>query len=107
MYTLFDVLKDRTVPQARTSVPPMRETKAGRPEFLAYATGPDLADWRRIGTALGFAALPAKKRPDTVDAWVELRRQEQKGAPTPTCGCPIKALGADIRGKHRMSIPTL
>jgi hypothetical protein len=50
----------------------MREAKAGRPECLACATGPDLADWRRIGTALGRAALPAKKRPDAVDAWVAL-----------------------------------
>jgi hypothetical protein len=50
----------------------MRETKAGRPECLACATGPDLADWRRIGTALGSATLPPKKRPDAVDAWVAL-----------------------------------
>ena len=35
-------------------------------------TGPDLADWRRIGTALGRATLPTKKRPDAVDAWVTL-----------------------------------
>ncbi|MFC8422637.1 hypothetical protein ACFUN7_17465 [Streptomyces sp. NPDC057236] len=50
----------------------MRETKAGRPERLACATGPDLADWRRVGTALGRAALPVKKRPDAVDACVTL-----------------------------------
>jgi hypothetical protein len=50
----------------------MRETKAGRPERLACATGPDLVDWRRIGTALGQAVLPAKKRPDAVGAWVAL-----------------------------------
>ncbi|WP_234375370.1 hypothetical protein [Streptomyces sp. CB01373] len=72
VHALSGVLKDCTVPQARTSEPPMRETKAGRPECLACATGPDLADWRRIGTALGRAALPAKKRPDAVDAWVAL-----------------------------------
>ncbi|MEU1314397.1 hypothetical protein [Streptomyces tibetensis] len=72
VHALSGVLKDCTVPQARTSEPPMRETKAGRPDCLACATGPDLADWRRIGTALGRAPLPAKKRPDAVDAWVAL-----------------------------------
>ncbi|MFD0504046.1 hypothetical protein ACFQ0G_15895 [Streptomyces chiangmaiensis] len=72
VYSLSGALKDCTVPQARTSEPPMRETKAGRPECLACVTGPDLVDWRRIGTALGQAVLPAKKRPDAVDAWVAL-----------------------------------
>ncbi|CAM5515708.1 hypothetical protein SHIRM173S_10985 [Streptomyces hirsutus] len=70
VHALSGVLKDCTVPQARTSEPPLRETKAGRPECLARATGPDLADWRRIGTALGRTALAAKKRPDAVDARV-------------------------------------
>ncbi|WP_374983371.1 hypothetical protein [Streptomyces fradiae] len=72
VHALSGVLKDCTVPQARTSEPPMREAKAGRPECLASATGPDLVDWRRVGTALGCATLPAKKRPDAVDAWVAL-----------------------------------
>ncbi|TDC12662.1 hypothetical protein E1265_29445 [Streptomyces sp. 8K308] len=72
VHAVSTVLKDCTVPRARTSEPPMRPTNAGRPECLACATGPDLADWRRIGTALGQAALPAKKRPDAVDAWVAL-----------------------------------
>jgi hypothetical protein len=35
-------------------------------------TDPDLASWWRIGTALGRTALPTKKRPDAVDAWVTL-----------------------------------
>lgn len=50
----------------------MRETRVGCPECLACRTSPELVDWRRIGTALGRAALPAKKRPDAVDAWVAL-----------------------------------
>ncbi|MFB9389131.1 hypothetical protein ACFPM3_31185 [Streptomyces coeruleoprunus] len=52
--------------------PPVRETGAGRPECLACVTGPDIADWRRVGTALGEAVLPPKERPDAVDAWVAL-----------------------------------
>jgi len=39
---------------------------------MACAVGPDLTDWRRVGAALGEARLPAKKRPDAVDAWVAL-----------------------------------
>ncbi len=58
----------------------MRETKAGRPACLACATGPDLTDWRRVGTALGQAALPAKKKPDAVDAWVALAAARHGGA---------------------------
>lgn len=72
VHALSGALRDCTVPQARTSAAPMRETKAGRPECLACTTGPDLTDWRRIGTALGGAAPPAKKRPDAVDARVAL-----------------------------------
>ncbi|MEU6867640.1 hypothetical protein ABZ924_31120 [Streptomyces sp. NPDC046876] len=72
VHALAGVLGDCTVPQARGSASPMRETKAGRPECIACATGPDLTDWRRVGTALGLAALPPKKRPDAVDAWVAL-----------------------------------
>ncbi|GAA0474508.1 hypothetical protein ACFQ2B_36980 [Streptomyces stramineus] len=72
VHALATVLKDCSVPQARGSAPPMRETKAGRPECVACATGFDLTDWRRIGTTLGQAELPAKKRPDAVDACVAL-----------------------------------
>ena len=72
MHSLAGVLKDCTVPQARASAPPMRATKAGQPACIACATGPDVIDWRRIGTALGGAKLPPKKRPDAVDAWVAL-----------------------------------
>ncbi len=72
VHALAGILKDCTVPQARTSAPSMRDTKAGRPECIACATGPDVTDWRRIGAALGEAKLPAKKQPDAVDAWVAL-----------------------------------
>ncbi|MFH9607043.1 hypothetical protein [Streptomyces sp. NPDC017448] len=73
VHALAGVLKECTVPQARSSEPPMRETKAGHPAWLACATGPDLTDWRRVGTALGQAVLPVKKRPDAVDARVAAR----------------------------------
>ncbi|WP_236239905.1 hypothetical protein [Streptomyces sp. CC228A] len=72
VHVLGAVLKDCTVPRTRGSAPPMRETKAGRPECIACATGLDLADWHRVGTLLGQADLPAKKRPDAVDACVAL-----------------------------------
>ncbi|MFE1952351.1 hypothetical protein ACFW9D_18040 [Streptomyces sp. NPDC059524] len=70
VHAMSGLLKDCVVPQARSSEPPMRETRAGRPECLPCTAGPDLADWRRVGTALGAAPLPPKKRPDAVDAWV-------------------------------------
>lgn len=72
VHALAGVLKDCSVPQARSSVPPMHEAKAGQPACIACAMGPDVADWRRIGTALGEAKLPPKKKPDAVDAWVAL-----------------------------------
>lgn len=72
VHALAGILKDCTIPQARASEPPMRDTKAGRPECIACATGPDVIDWRRIGTALGEAKIPPKKRPDAVDAWIAL-----------------------------------
>lgn len=50
----------------------MRQAGAGRPECIACLAGPDLTDWRRLGTALGEAAVPTKKKPDAVDAWVAL-----------------------------------
>ncbi|MEV6954321.1 hypothetical protein [Streptomyces sp. NPDC051183] len=72
VHRLATTLRDCTVPQARSSAPPMRDTRAGRPECIACATGFDLADWHRIGTVLGQARLPPKKRPDAVDACVAL-----------------------------------
>lgn len=80
VHGLADTLKDCTVPQARTSEPPMRETKAGRPECIACATGPDLADWRRIGAALGEAKRPPKKKHDAVHAWVALSAVKHRSA---------------------------
>ncbi|WP_232838586.1 hypothetical protein [Streptomyces geranii] len=72
VHALAGVLRDCTVPGARTSEPSMRATRVGQPECMACAGGPDLTDWRRVGVALGEARLPAKKKPDAVDAWVAL-----------------------------------
>ncbi|MBT2401237.1 hypothetical protein J7E89_36175 [Streptomyces sp. ISL-100] len=72
VHALAGVLKDCTVPQARSSEPSMRETSAGRPECIACATGLDVVDWRRVGAALGEAKLSPKKRPGAVDAWVAM-----------------------------------
>ncbi|ORT57590.1 hypothetical protein [Streptomyces sp. CB03238] len=72
VHTLAGLLKHCSVPQARCSEPAMRETRAGLPGCIACSAGPDLTDWRRVGTALNEAALPPKKRPDAVNAWVAL-----------------------------------
>ncbi|GAB2738665.1 hypothetical protein GCM10010442_69080 [Kitasatospora kifunensis] len=50
----------------------MRPTSAGQTVCIMCATGPDLAEWQRIGSALGTAELSPKKRPDAVDALVAL-----------------------------------
>jgi hypothetical protein len=65
-------LRDCTVPQARSSAPALRPAAAGQPTCLMCTTAPDLADWQRIGGALGRAGLPPKKRPDAIDALVAL-----------------------------------
>lgn len=69
-HAMSALLKGCTVPQGRSSSSALHPTSAGHPECIACATAPDLADWRRIGAVLGVADLPAKKRPDAVDALV-------------------------------------
>lgn len=72
VHALTRILKDCTVPQARSAAPALRPMAAGQATCLTCASPPDLADWQRIGTVLDTAALPPKKRPDTVDALVAL-----------------------------------
>ncbi|MCZ7415960.1 hypothetical protein [Streptomyces sp. WMMC897] len=72
VHRLAGTLRDCTVPQTKNAPPAMRATHVGQPECIACATGPDVKDWQRVGTALGEASLPPKKRPDAVDAWVAL-----------------------------------
>jgi hypothetical protein len=72
VHTLARALKDCTIPQARSSAPAMRRTGPGQPACMLCATPPDVADWQRIGTVLGTAEIPPKKRPDAVDTLVAL-----------------------------------
>ncbi|MFJ2441070.1 hypothetical protein ACIOWG_11515 [Streptomyces sp. NPDC087658] len=72
VHALAKVMKDCTVPQARSAMPAMRPTSAGQTACIVCATGPDIIEWQRVGTALGTADLPPKKRPDAVDALVAL-----------------------------------
>lgn len=72
VHALASALKGCTVPQARGSEPAMRPTEVGQTACITCATGPDLADWQRIGAALGKVELPPRKRPDAVDALVAL-----------------------------------
>jgi hypothetical protein len=60
------------VPQARSAAMALRPTAAGQVVCLMCATAPDLAEWQRVGGALGKAQLPPKKRPDAVDGLVAL-----------------------------------
>ncbi|MFJ9901874.1 hypothetical protein ACIRVK_03025 [Streptomyces sp. NPDC101152] len=45
---------------------------AGQGLGTGHAGHQHVLDWRRLGTALGAAKLPPKKKPDTVAAWVTL-----------------------------------
>jgi hypothetical protein len=72
VHSLATVLQDCTVPQARSAATALRPTKAGQVVCLMCAAGPDLAEWQRVGGALGKAQSPPKKRPDAVDGLVAL-----------------------------------
>jgi hypothetical protein len=72
VHSLAAILKDCTVPQARSSAPAMRRTRAGQTACILCATTPDLTDWQRLGGMLSAARLPLKKRPDAADALVAL-----------------------------------
>ena len=72
VHALGTVLSECTVPQARSSAQPMRPNSVGQAACIACSAGIDVKDWQRIGTVLGNVDLPAKKRPDAVDALVAL-----------------------------------
>jgi hypothetical protein len=63
-------LKDCTVPQARDTAPPVRNGADITTGCVACARTFSLDSYQRAGAMLGKAALPAKKRPDAVDALV-------------------------------------
>jgi hypothetical protein len=80
VHALAGAMKDCTVPHARSSAPATRPTNAGQTACIACATGPDIADWQRIGSALGTADPAPKKRPDAVDALVAMTAVQHGGA---------------------------
>jgi hypothetical protein len=69
VHSFSQYLKDCTVPQASGSVPPVRGS-ASTVGCVACARTFSLDSYQRAGAMLGKAALPAKKRPDAVDALV-------------------------------------
>lgn len=80
VHALARVMKGCTVPHARSSAAALRQSSVGQPICIACATAPDLTEWHRIGSALGTADLPPKKRPDAVDAMVALTAARHGGA---------------------------
>ncbi|WP_017590765.1 hypothetical protein [Nocardiopsis ganjiahuensis] len=100
VHAMGAVLKECTVPQARSSAPALRPTGAGQAECIVCATAPDITDWRRIGAVLGVAVLPAKKRPDAVDALVAWTAVKHRSAVVFTSDpgditAYVEAIGAD------------
>ena len=70
VHSFSQYLKDCTVPQARDSANPIRATDAITGGCVACARTASLDTYKRAGAMLGQARLPAKKRPDAVDALV-------------------------------------
>jgi hypothetical protein len=70
VYAFSQVLKDCTVPQARDAAPAVRGVASVATGCVACARTSSLDSYKRAGAMLGRAVLPAKKRPDAVDALV-------------------------------------
>jgi hypothetical protein len=70
VHAFSQYLKDCTIPQARDSATPIRGADATGGGCVACARTASLDAYKRAGTMLGMAPLPAKKRPDAVDALV-------------------------------------
>ncbi|MGW4803901.1 hypothetical protein [Kitasatospora sp. NPDC004272] len=81
--------------------------RVGQTVCIVCATGPDLAERQRIGSALAAAELPPKKRPGAVDALVALTAARHGSAVVFTSGpadltACLKAL--DARDVHVVQI---
>lgn len=63
-------LRDCTVPQTRDGAPPMKEPAGVLSGCVACERTFTLDSYKRAGAMLADARLPAKKRPDVVDALV-------------------------------------
>ncbi len=70
VHAFSQYLKDCTVPQARDSAAPVRAADPIGGGCVACARTASLDTYKRAGAMLGKAQLPAKKRPDAVDALV-------------------------------------
>jgi hypothetical protein len=69
-YAVSQYLKDCAVPQARDSASPVREAVGASVGCVACTKTLALESYKRAGAMLTNAKLPAKKRPDVVDALV-------------------------------------
>ena len=70
VHAFSQYLKDCTVPQARDAATPIRAADTIGGGCVACARTASLDTYKRAGAMLGKALLPAKKRPDAVDALV-------------------------------------
>jgi hypothetical protein len=70
VHSFSQYLKDCTVPQARDSATALRAADPIVGECVACARTASLDTYKRAGAMQGKALLPAKKRPDAVDALV-------------------------------------
>jgi hypothetical protein len=70
VHAFSQYLRDCTVPQARDAAAPMKGIESVAAGCVACARTSSLDTYKRAGAMLGAAILPAKKRPDAVDALV-------------------------------------
>jgi hypothetical protein len=70
VHAFSQYLKDCTVPQARDAATPMTGTESIAAGCVACARTSSLDTYNRAGAMLGEAVIPARKRPDAVDALV-------------------------------------
>lgn len=70
VHAFSQYLRDCTVPLARGAAPSIRGGENTTAACVACARTLSLDSYKRAGTMLGKAVLPAKKRPDAVDALV-------------------------------------
>jgi len=70
VHAFSQYLKDCTVPQTREGAPPIRGVASVQAGCVACARTFTLDSYKRAGVMLADARLPAKERPDVIDALV-------------------------------------
>ncbi len=70
VHAFSQYLRDCTVPQTRDGTPPIRGAASVPAGCVACARTFTLDSYKRAGAMLAEARLPAKKRPDAIDALV-------------------------------------